>query len=583
VPYRDQHDVKEKRPERAHVARWIALREQFAHLSPQEVWPPPEHKAFDAHSIDRMAVSGDGSRIFVLSRGVAFVIDGTTLRARRLGEARFGAQAVAVTDNGSHAILTTGDRLLHWDLSGAVDQPRAIGGYFSLYNTEYISSSRDGRLIATSNQSQKATVRIFDVEADTLVYSFEADADEGMEMHPDGRHLICFGDNGEGVWYGESGKQQRVKRVGGGALSRDGKWLLTNSLEDSNALLRYPISCVNDVIESGALETITPRFRVETWSVFMRFSPSGDSALVEGYDDQAYLVDLHGRGVRPLWVEVKRGSGVLAGEDVAIVGCPRAQVSGKSVQVAHVIDTNSEKSVGLIVGMSEDETTTVAGTTPLEFYGTLEDPVSVERSLNAPYERADIPELILAGGDAENLEHADRVRMNEVSQRERAWSDYRRLLTADISLRELLEVNRGLLHLTPEIVHRAEHKLVDSPRFGKPQVNLSALREAEAELRAMSKAERDTVFHEMLTRLRGGKAPHVVKRTAPAAATSGKSLPAAMPALAPPEPARALEPVVATEIVVATPTELEKPAYGVPIAIGFAIVVAGLLGGLFFF
>jgi hypothetical protein len=82
-----------------------------------------------------------------------------------------------------------------------------------------------------------------------------------------------------------------------------------------------------------------------------------------------------------------------------------------------------------------------------------------------------------------------------------------------------MAINRGLIALTPEIVHRASIAVAGARRFGPPQVSLAALQDAANELGALTGFAREQVFETMVRRMRG-QAPASARPSSSASTSS---------------------------------------------------------------
>jgi WD40 repeat protein len=492
-----------------HVRKWFGYRDQFTPLGDQGLWPPAPTNPFDSTSVDALAISGDGRVAFVQASRKVWLVDTHSLELRPQKSAPDSTRVVALNDDGSRAVLVCGRSIYVWDLDRD-SKATLMWQAEPLSNTKFISISSDGKTAAVAASSRTADVRIFDLERKTLVYSFKADSDEGMHLHPGGRHIICFGDDGIARIFGPDGCQSQLDRTAGGAFSRDGLRLLINDLDKSRHLRLYPVAVSGEHLQLGSEHSVSTGFKAACWNAVLRFSPSGAQALVEGEDDNAYVVGLpnpppgFGEDLAAaryqLGGEMSLSSAIVADETRAFLG-PSShdyRYSSYSVEVVHWSD--AVERLGAITASSRE--IRLVGTSPLGFFGALGgDPAPVGEKLVKYYERPGMMESILGGGEF-SMERDDELHAREVAVRAEVWQPYLSELTADINHRHLMDLNKGIVHLTPAIAERARAMGSDSVRFGASQLSWDALNRAAEEIRAMSPVEQGRLFDEVLASLR---------------------------------------------------------------------------------
>lgn len=484
MPYRELFTglgVREGDP--PEVVAAFAARDRFARLDPATLWPPPPAPPFACAAIDGLAVSADGRRALVISETTAWLLDTTTMIASPPIELPLRIDGCALDEAGTRAALIGDRRLYRWDLdpepgTRAALQPVgwATGGAVRL--------AADGRIAVAFSHDPQATVCVYDLEARALTASLVTNAKDALVLHPGGRHLIAFGDDHLGRVYGRDGLQAMIKRTSGGAISRDGTLLVINDLDSYSAIRLYLLDASGPTLLISERTQIPLTFEVEWYATRARFSPGGHHVLlgdektrVGGYRG-ARLVELATATATPLGIPMTRGLAMLDGDasvltpsfsdpDLGVTG--GVGIVGANGQLHGALSPLADRS-GL-VGIS-------AG----GLYGIVEaTPRPIAGELAGPYERPAILSSLLATGRAA-LSEEDELGLEESFARAAAWQPFLGQLTAGVSRRELVEINRGLVELTPAIVARALTAAAEVPRFGPPQLSLDGLRRAAAEV-----------------------------------------------------------------------------------------------------
>lgn len=492
------------------VKHWQSLRDRFAHLADDTIWPAPSEQPFQPLSLDTLAVSGDGRGALFSVGDTMWLLATDSMRATRLPPLPGPAAIAMLSDDCTRVAAVCPPGLYGCDL---VSEPTSARGDREWYRVWPVSSewtaehralSGDGRILVTADDSSLATVRVFDLDARALVYSFTADCDEGVAIHPNGRHIVCFGDSAQAMFYGQSGRQTVIQRTGGGAISPGGLLFIRNDLDRDGALVLHPLDASGDKLHVGVGRTFEAGFEIRTWRPLMRFSPGGGQALVEDAACTVRLVDLHGQTSRYLNAPMTMGSGILADETRVLTG-PQPSDNGRfACPVGTLFDGERlVEPLGYLSVTRRDQELVPVGCTSLGFYGALDpDPQPLTGDPALPYERFEAIGGLLGALETERLSDEDQRLMDEVVERNRAWHGFYKHMTVDIRSRQLMGINRGLSFFTPEIVERALAAGAQSPRFGRPMLSLAALGAAGDELRAMSPVERTQVFSAMLDRLR---------------------------------------------------------------------------------
>ncbi len=202
--------------------------------------------------------------------------------------------------------------------------------------------------------------------------------------------------------------------------------------------------------------------------------------------------------------------------------------------------------------------------------GSLGDEVAL------PYERPTTISNALAGKGS-GLTDDDQLRFEEVVARRRAWSCVPRDQNRNLEIDQLLEINRGLVELTAEIVHRGRKRSRDEPtRFGLWQLNMGALAYAAAELRELRGSRRDNVFDQMIERERAEpekRSSLVAGKPAWVQEQEQSSQVAVLPALAPPSMGEMpIEGPVSTDDELAMVPSAKERSSAVPVTVGALVV-----------
>jgi hypothetical protein len=455
---------------------------------------------FGARAVRTVAVSPDGGAVLITSGGSAWWLDPRTMRVRARATLPHAATATALSRDGERAVLCADDALYVWDV--ATCEPVVVARSNGLDDTELLAISADGRIAVAARRAESAIVRVFDLAARGLVYSLRADCARGLALHPGGGQLVCFGDN-DAVVYDRAGKTDTVLRVSGGCFSPDGQALVTNSFERTTILLVHAVGPTTGEIRTPA--KVECEVQIERWNPSITMSPRGTHVLVRAADAIA-RVDLASGAAISFGERATYGG--IASDGRAFIGPVDGTPIVPRIDAIKVVVGDTGRSLGCLVEARGAASNHLVGAVQPGLYGSLAAPAGpIGAELAARYERPDVVPGMLGAEDGAPLAAEDQVAIDELAERYAAWDEWRPQLTADLAPRELVMINRGLLHLTPEIVHAALAIARDAPRFGNPQLALHALETASGKLAALSASERDRVFTEMLARLDGPPEP----------------------------------------------------------------------------
>jgi hypothetical protein len=498
----------EARPDdAAEVASVFQLRDRFSRLDAAKLWPAPEAQLFDAQSMSEFAVSADGSRALVCSYTRAWVIDTRSMVASLSISLPSSPSVCALNADGSRAALVIEGSLYFWRLEEAATCLEDLGLVWSsrgLSRASILELSADARVAITSEYNQRATVRVYDTDALTMTHSFVTDSDECLILHPNGRHLICFGDDKVGRFYGRDGLYAQLKNCTGGAFSPDGMTLALNDYENLNELRVHRVVADGPALMLGPERRVAMRRSAKRWDCQARFSPNGRDLLISANNGGLIRVDIETQKSKPLAIDMKRKTAFLA-DNSFILSEDDAHSFGVHSTGLSLCEPDSG-SVPAMLCASYGEGVRLVAVSYIGIYGCIEEDTGpVEEEARFPYERPSMMSSFLAKGVIP-LDRDEQARLDEVQERQAVWQPHVAKMTADISLRQLIAVNRGLIELTPEIVERARAATShpDTPRIGSHQVNLGALEDAASELRQMSLGARQEAFSKMVSRMRGG-------------------------------------------------------------------------------
>lgn len=567
-PYRDRFiqtsGVVGDEPQ--HRRLWRDLRERFGDIDPGNAWKPLSGNELSACAADSLAVSRNGRHVVVVVDGQLWLVAPTTMVARQVGSVARGFEAIAIDDSGQRIVGVANAQLKVWDLSQPQGSNERLWRLATAPNVEYLSLSADGRYAATSEQSTRATVRIYDLETRDLVYSFAADCDEGMELHPSGRFVLCVADSGYARIVGPRRHECSIKRCAGATFSPDGAWLAGNDLDQSHHLNLYRVARDGDSMDVALDERFPLTFPIDTWHPGLRFSPSGKRLLVEGHDDLAYLVELSPLRCLPLNVSMTSGAAIVEDERRALLGPTSLHITSYETRQVAVVELDEGRMLGTLMGVRGDAQKNLFGMTDVGFCGDLQDPPApCPGTIDATYVRPQVVRELLSSAAEVSMPRADQLAASELAARAEAWEPFAKELTVDLGSLELVGWNAGLSYLTPELVHRAKLAVRDQPRFGRPLATRRGLSVASAELSALSRHDRDGVFEAMMARLAdeeqsgGGKT-----RTASAnnAKPSGRRAPTSpRAARAVERDARSAEPVDGAIEALAASSSASLPAF----------------------
>jgi hypothetical protein len=506
VPYREP--PRRTLPERRgidNVDRWIDLAERFGHLEVSDVWKSPPSDAFERSWIDGVAVSGDGRRALIAGDPGVFLLELATMSARRLEGDLDHISAVSLDHRGAAAIIVAGERLLRWALDEPAE-PEVIARSRGLTGADAVALDRDLSIAAITNLESSATIRIYDLRAGSLVYSFDADCRHGLHLHPSGRALVCMSNKGFAEVHRSDGVCARFGDAGGGAMSPDGAQLALNDVSDRSSLRLFTLD------ERGGCEPRGTRaldFELALADSWMSFSPAGDRLLVRDRGHRAQRVDLGSGDVCGLDMEMTRATRLLA--DGRALSGPSWDGASRSVELAG----SAGDRLGQVVLAIRDSKPAVIGETPGGLFGALgEEP---DRFPGTPFERPRLVAAMLGGAVDGDIDRRDQLLADEATERQGAWKSFRSRLTADINTRDLAAWSAGLIALIPELVERACSlaEAAARPAFGPPRATAGDLEAAAAELRALVPAARGERFDAMIRRLASDPVPEPDPEPAP--------------------------------------------------------------------
>ncbi len=538
VPYREvpQAAVAHEANDPSSVSRVIELRDQFGRMDEAKLWPPPADAPFVAHNTNVLAVSGDGKRALVCAAKHAWLIDTVTMVATPAISLPGEAKIAVLSGDGSVALFIADSTLYRWDVDAATPNFQQVWQCDALSSVDVLRVTPDARVAIAAYRNSLTTIRVFDLDAMTMTYSLRADAYRGILLHPGGRHIVCFADNRRARFYGKGGAFHTLQRCTGGAFSRDGTLLLVNDLDDSECVTRYQLSVEDETMTIGMSLPFPVRRKLDGYKWQASFSPSGESALLQCERRGGAMLNFDAEAITSVEAEIEWSTALLADESSVL--SPSASAKPFDVHATGIgLWHGDSREVAGILLATRGEPPVLAVITPLGLYGSMESEAGpTSEKLALPYERPGLISKLLSGSGHE-LERGERLRLDEVSARREAWQPFRSKMTVDIGDRDLMAINRALVELTPEIVHRASGKSKTSTNFGTPQLSLLALQEAADELRALPLVERQSAFESMVRRMRR---PH-------------RDAQAAQPQRAETEPSPASLPPGATARPVSTP------------------------------
>jgi hypothetical protein len=330
---------------------------------------------------------------------------------------------------------------------------------------------------------ERDTAWIYDLDGAGVVYSLACGDVDGIALHPSGRHLLIADDDQIKI-LGRDGLQHHISDVLGAALSPDGKRLVVVEKQTRSRLVVVDVFADQDRLVLGRRGSVSAGVSIYH-DPKLRFSPSGNRVLLY-HSNVAYWVDLGTGRTGTAGTGVTAGGGFLSDESRIVFA---DHVRGDASIVHDVAGWLGRFAVlgGELVGIA-----------PLGFYGALADGAA---SGPSPYVRPDVVRWRMTGTGDSPLD-ADGMRLlDEVAARRAAWQPYVHHLTADITLDRLVDLNRGLSHLTPAIVAIATTYVGDPPRFGPMQIGWTALERAAKQVAAMSREQRESLFQTMIARI----------------------------------------------------------------------------------
>lgn len=500
VPYRDLYrpTLEQSAADTAEIALAIEHQARFGHRTASELWPASTDGPFEAQSLSSFAVSADGTRSILCSNTMAWLVDTRNMRSVAATALPTNCRIAALSRDGSTAALLCGDSLYRWRIGEA--SPTRVWQSDGLASTDVLELSADGAVAVTSRYSQNATVRVFDFASATLVYSFRADSDECLALHPSGRHILCFGDTSWATIHGRNGVSSRINHTTGGAFSPDGLHLCVNHTDRETACSIYPVEIHDDSLTLGRPQHREAGAELSRWDFQARYAPDGNSVLLAADSGRTCLLDVTSRASKIIGISLKRKTGIVAGGRSLLTGPTSARSVGIRAEGIAVIETQSEFPLGLFCA-TRDSQPTLAGIATSGFYGNTETSAALGDKHSWPYERPELTSDLLAQ-QAPKISEEDALNFEEVIARRSVWKPYKSRLAADLTSRQLVDFNQGIIELTPELVHRAIAIASEELRFGKPQLTQHALKAVSDELKALSLEAKRAVFGDMLARLR---------------------------------------------------------------------------------
>lgn len=393
MPYRDLYRQTSKKPvqDTAEIRLAIEHQTRFGHLGTEELWPASIENPFEAESIFSFAVSADGRRSLVCSYKMAWLLDTQSMRSlASVALPSYGSLA-ALNHDGSVAALVCEDSLFRW--RGGNTELERVWRSPGLEGTEVLELSADGAIAVTSHYSQRATVRVFAFASKTLVHSFHADSDECLALHPNGRHIICFGDSCYATIHGPDGISSRIKNTTGGVFSPNGTKLCVNDTKRENACSIYSVFASENSLELGRQEH-KGCASLSRWDFQARYAPDGKSVLLAG-GTHTWHLDIENGTRKAYNFPLRRKTAITAG-NASILNGPVSQRSlGVNADGLAVIQMPTGKLLGLHCATSGEEQTLV-GITTAGFYGSTETSKALGEEQQLPYERSAVASQILA-------------------------------------------------------------------------------------------------------------------------------------------------------------------------------------------
>ena len=358
------------------VTTAISRFERFGHLEQGKLWPPPQSDPFPTAALSLVALSPDGCVALLVRDQTAWVLDTRSMIASPPQQLSCEPRLMSLSDDGSIAVFIAESSLYRAQISlgpNATIEPERIWQVDDLRSAGVLKLSADGRIAIAAHMSQRALVRVFDLEVPTLVHSFLTDTDDCVALHPGGRHLIAFGDDAIARVYGRDGQSSVIRDTAGGAISRDGTLLVTNV---RSAELQLRLSVVD---ASGPTLTIRERSHIlaagpiSFWDGRATFSPDGRHVLVHGGYDFSQLVSLETKESTTISYRYDGQGGLINGSTVLLPGDAAAHlgISRKSACIFSDASPTTPRAA-LCIARQADQRLLCVGISNVGIYGSIE-------------------------------------------------------------------------------------------------------------------------------------------------------------------------------------------------------------------
>jgi len=454
-----------------------------------------------AHYVRALAVSGDGKRALVFASEYAWLINTETMVASAPIALPGDVESAVLNGDGRVALFIADETLYRWAVDADTPDFQVVWKSAALSDVQSLRMTPDARVAIASGHNSKTLVRVFDLDALTMTYSFEADTDEGLLLHPGGRHIICFGHDYVARFYGEDGPFFQTGGCGGGAISPDGRRLIVSNRESPNSLRAYTLPVEGNTMGVSRPQEFHVSQQLSRYSWRASFSPSGRYALLQGDNEHGAMLDFSDGSTTYVEAKIEWTTALLADETSILTPNVYATRLGVHSSGVALWDSGSNR-VAAILCPTLSDPPVLAAITPMGLYGSIEaEPRPTREELVMPYERPELMSQLLSRS-GNDMGKGDRLRLEEAGQRHAVWEPFYSYLTTDINIRQLMDINRGLIELTIEIVYRAFRASAGLPHFGAQQLSLRALHDAGDELRALPRPARERVFEAMVRRMR---------------------------------------------------------------------------------
>jgi len=497
------------------IEQWRRARHLVERLA-AEPWSTPRISHLDRASL--VGVSGDGSQLLVVGKK-AWHVDAKTLIVHPLDRDTDAVpNHVALDDRGRRAVLVEDERLVLWDL--AHNSRRHAAHSCRLAYDTWLAISADGSVVATADDSEHATVRVFDWERGEVTVSLDADCDHGLVLHPSGGQLFCCGSN-RVTMLGRGGKALHLDAVRGVAVARDG---VTVALTDRDNDRRVQLRKLVGEVQMSSDDTLEIGESVDQYHPVLCFSPSGNHLLVHterGHESGVTLVDRTHRAGRFLTLE---GGAHFHTPQTGMLSCGVVVVGEESgrthdlrgirpmAALFRAADGQYLGGLG-VAGAREEEARDLVGITADLIHGRLDGAPLQPDGPRLPFERPDLVRLLLLDRPAPWSDQ-EQALLEDLRLRRQAIVERSSLFPSGTSLDLLVDALRGVTHLVPEIVVRAKRIASAAPRFGKSQIPASVFVAVCEELGGIDRSEQERVFEEMIGRM-GSQPALVALSTAP--------------------------------------------------------------------